>query len=60
MDILLRKKVPTGIFLRQIKRRAHDNVSMCLLNTKPFYHGLIEHILATASGFWINDTLIFR
>ena len=37
MDIFLRKKVPAQIFLRKIKRIAHKDFSICLLNTKSFY-----------------------
>ena len=37
MDVLLRnKKAPASIFLRQIKRIAHDGFSICSLNTKSF------------------------
>ena len=41
MDILLRKKAPPKIFLKQPKRIAHDYFSVCLLKNKSFYHHLI-------------------
>ena len=37
MDILLRKKAPVRIFLRQLKRIGHDHFRLCLLNTKSLY-----------------------
>ena len=40
MEILLRKKAPTRIFLGQIKCIAHCSFSVCLLNTNSFYHDL--------------------
>ena len=34
------KKAPAWVFLREIKRIAHDDLSVCSLKTKSFYHGL--------------------
>ena len=43
------EKKSVRIFLRQIKRIAHENFSVCLLNTKLFYHGLTgSYILSVA------------
>ena len=39
MDVLLRKKAPARIFLRQIKCITYDDFSVCLLNTNSIYQG---------------------
>ena len=41
MNILLRKKALAWIFLRQINTIAQDDFSICSLNIKSFYHGLM-------------------
>ena len=41
INILLRKKAPSWLFSSQIKPIAHDNFSVCFLDTKSFYHCLI-------------------
>ena len=38
MDILLWKKAAAWISLRKLKGIAHDDFSVCSLNTKSFYH----------------------
>ena len=44
MDILLRKQSAHMNILRKIKRIVHDDFSVCSLNTKLFYHGLLISI----------------
>ena len=45
MGILLWKKMPALILLRQIKHMAHDDFSVCSLDTKLFYHSLTTELV---------------
>ena len=56
MDILLRKKAAAWIFLKQTKRIAHVNFTVCSLNTKSFHHGLIKKdVINRVNCFKEND-----
>ena len=45
MGILLWKKMPALILLRQIKHMGHDDFSVCSLDTKLFYHSLTTELV---------------
>ena len=53
------EKKSVRIFLRQIKRIAHENFSVCLLNTKLFYHGLTGSYILSVVLSQISSIILY-